>query len=449
VAAQNQIDTSNDARQRLPAVHRLLSERRIAAFEAILGRECVKRQVNEVLGKARHEDGRDGGRLIDSIVARLESCLREGLIGVVNGTGILLHTNLGRAPLAGEAFDAARALATGYCNIEYDLEAGARGSRYARVGALLVEITGAQDSLLVNNCAAAVLLILDTFAKRREVIVSRGQLVEIGGGFRLPEIFERCGATLVEVGTANKVYVKDFERALSTRTGLLFRSHLSNFAVRGFVEEVPPAALVALGARAGVAVVEDLGTGALVDLQRFGLRGERTVQQAVQEGLDLVAFSGDKLLGGPQAGIIVGKRALVARLRANPLLRALRVDKVTLALLVQTLRVYATQEYTKLPLFAMLATPLDDLRKRAAEYCARVPGARAARVQSCLGGGTLPDASIDSYAVQIDDARAELAVRLRAHSPPIVGRIEDGKLFLDLRTISPAEDVVVMRALQP
>ena len=268
-----------------------------------------------------------------------------------------MHTNLGRAPLAPEALAAVERLSHGYTNLEYDLAAGERGSRYSRTTSLLRELTGAQDALVVNNCAAAVLLVLDTFAKGREVVVARNQLVEIGGGFRIPDVLERSGAHLREVGATNKVYLDDFERVLSPQTALLLRVHPSNYSIEGFTHDVSASELAALGARVGVPVVEDLGSGALVDLAEYGLPHERTVMEAVNDGVGLVAFSGDKLLGGPQAGVVLGRANLIARLRDNPLVRALRVDKMTLAALAATLQLHRTAESRgRIPLYRMLGT---------------------------------------------------------------------------------------------
>jgi L-seryl-tRNA(Ser) seleniumtransferase len=298
------------------------------------------------------DDAASSDAVVAAATERLTRDASRSLSGVLNGTGVLLHTNLGRAPLAPEALDAMSAAAGGYSNLEFDLETGERGSRYDRLGAVLHAATGADAALVVNNCAAALLLILDTFARGREVIAARNALIEIGGGFRLPDVLARSGATLVEVGATNKVYVGDFARALSPDTGLILRAHPSNYRISGFVADAAPAELVALGRRAGVPVVEDLGTGALFDLREYGLPHERTVREAVADGIDLVAFSGDKLLGGPQAGIIAGSRAAVARLRANPLLRALRVDKATIAALAATLRLHADPAAReRIPLF--------------------------------------------------------------------------------------------------
>ncbi|HMF29277.1 MAG TPA: L-seryl-tRNA(Sec) selenium transferase, partial [Candidatus Cybelea sp.] len=321
-------------------MHAVLADERVAAFEATFGRDVIKRAADEVFGRARASGDGAYEAIVAELAARLESLHRQRLLRVINATGIMIHTNLGRAPLAGEALAAVAELSRGYSNLEYDLETGERGSRYGRVAAILNDVTGAEDSLVVNNCAAAVLLVLDTFAKGREVIVARSQLVEIGGGFRIPEVLERSGATLVEVGTTNRVYIEDFERALSPHTALLLTTHPTNYRIDGFTHETSPHDLAELGRRTGVPVVEDLGSGALVDLAAYGAPHERTVQEALSDGIGLVTFSGDKLLGGPQAGIVAGRSHLVARLRGNPLLRALRVDKMTLAALGATLQIY-------------------------------------------------------------------------------------------------------------
>lgn len=386
--------------------------------------------------------------LIDTIVVRLAREESHGLLAVLNGSGILLHTNLGRAPLAPEALRAMVEVAGGYSNLEYDLASGERGSRYTRLSALLRETTGAEDGIVVNNCAAAVLLILDTFAKDREVVISRNQLVEIGGGFRLPDVLRRSGAHLVEVGATNKVYLADFERALTANTALLMRSHTSNYRIEGFTSDVEPADLARLGKRAGIPTVEDLGSGVLVDLERWGLPHERTVREVVADGIDLVAFSGDKLLGGPQAGIIVGRSAAIARLRTNPLLRALRVDKATVAALAATLRLYLEPgEVERLPFYAMLATTSAELRTRAETIAARLEAAgRSAKVietSGFAGGGSLPMHQIASIALAVRPQRGDINAytdRLRAARPPLVSRAVDAWVLVDMRTIPATRD---------
>ncbi|MGZ3549994.1 MAG: L-seryl-tRNA(Sec) selenium transferase, partial [Vulcanimicrobiaceae bacterium] len=409
--------------------------------------------IDAELDRARHSPPiAPFDALLDGVLERLERSRMQTLVGAINATGILLHTNLGRAPLAAEALDAAVRIGAGYSNLEFDLDEGTRGSRYNRVTAALQSVTGAEDALVVNNCAAAVLLMLDTLAKGREVVVSRNQLIEIGGGFRLPDVLERSGATLVEVGATNKVYLADYERALTPRTTLLMRSHPSNFRIAGFTHDVDPKELSALGRRVGVPVIEDLGSGALVDLTEYGLPRERTVQDALRDGIDLVAFSGDKLLGGPQAGIIVGKGSLVARLRANPLLRALRVDKLTIAALAGTLALYAspgTRE--RIPFYRMLGASIDALRERAERYLQELGGKHVQIVPSAayVGAGSLPETTLPSLALAVSGARTPdaIASRLRRNDPAIVGRVEGGRVLLDLRTIASEQDSAVIAAL--
>ena len=415
----------------------------------------MKRAIAEELAAARtlalrEERIPEYDSVRDAIARRLSARENEGLTPLLNGTGIVLHTNLGRAPLAPQALAAIAEIAGGYSNLEFDLRSGNRGSRYARVTDLLRETTGADDALVVNNCAAAVLLILEALANGREVVVARNQVIEIGGAFRLPDVLRRSGAQLVEVGTTNRVRLSDFEAVVTPRTALFLRSHQSNYRIEGFIEDVPPGELAALGRRVGVPVVEDLGSGALIALERFGLAHERTVGEAVRDGLSLVAFSGDKLLGGPQAGIVVGSGALIARLRANPLVRALRVDKATLAALAATLRLYLQEEtLAQIPLYGMLAQSLDALRARAEALRERLPSELHPRViesEAYVGGGTLPATTIRSIALEIaprdPDAFAE---RARTGEPALVGRTENQRFLIDLRTIPPERDDDVAR----
>lgn len=434
-------------------MHRFLSDPLIARFETVLGNSVIKRSVARTLEQTRKASV-DGGvpsyeALRLDVLEHLQSEARSELQPVINATGILLHTNLGRAPIAQSALDAMRQIGAGYSNLEYDLDEGVRGSRYARARTALREVTGAADGLVVNNCAAAVLLILDTFAKGREVIVARNQLIEVGGGFRLPDVLERSGAELVEVGATNKVYLRDFERALSPRTALILRSHPSNYRISGFTHDVDPRELVALSRRAGVPIVEDLGSGALVDFAEYGLPHERTVQEAVADGIDLVTFSGDKLLGGPQAGIIAGAQHLTARLRNSPIMRALRVDKLTFAGLVETLRMYASAETrAQIPLFRMLGATMGELRTRAARYCEAVPELDVVETSAYAGGGSLPEQELASIAVAYGKAVESSARRLRHGAPPVVARVEGGRLLLDLRTVLPEQDAQAIAALQ-
>jgi len=419
-----------------------------------MGRENVKRSITQTLEDARLaplNSGYSFESLSATIIDRLQAGAFESLVPVINATGILLHTNLGRAPLAAAALTAMERIGASYSNVEYDLERGERGSRYGQAVSLISSLTGAQSALVVNNCAAAVLLVLDTFAKGRDVIVARSQLIEIGGGFRLPDVLERTGARLVEAGATNKVYIEDYERALSAHAALLMRAHPSNYAITGFTHEPDPRELTELGRRTGIPVLEDLGSGALCDLAEYGLAHERTVQEAIADGIDLVTFSGDKLLGGPQAGIIAGSAPLIARLRSNPLLRALRVDKLTLAALTETLRIWsAPARRTELPLYAMLAVTVDELRARASAYVKAIDGAEIVETTAYAGGGSLPQSALRSMGVALrpSSGATDAAARLRKNDRPIVARIEDGRLVLDLRTVAPSEDAVAIAALK-
>jgi L-seryl-tRNA(Ser) seleniumtransferase len=432
-------------------MHRLLDDERIAAYEGDVGRERIKRAAETLFGRVRLSAG---GVSFDSLVESLARDLERLRLTsfqrpVINATGIILHTNLGRAPLGADALAAVAELGGRYSNLEYDLETGERGSRNSAIAEVLRDVTGAEDGLVVNNCAAAVLLVLDTFAKGHEVVVARNQLVEIGGGFRIPDVLERSGAALVEVGTTNRVYIEDFERALSPRTALILRTHASNYRMEGFVHEPAPTELTDLGRRAGVPVVEDLGSGALVDLAEYGIAHERTVQEAVNDGISLVTFSGDKLLGGPQAGIIVGRNSFIARLKSNPLLRALRVGKLTLAALDATLRCYRNDSARdRLPVLAMLAATLGELRDRAQAYGRAIPDAAIVDSDAYAGGGASPESRIPSIAIAAQATHPnELAARLRCADPAIVARIERGSILLNLRTILPASDAHVVDTL--
>ncbi|MDQ6781241.1 MAG: L-seryl-tRNA(Sec) selenium transferase [Candidatus Eremiobacteraeota bacterium] len=442
----------------IPAVHRFTSDPRIAAYDVLLGRERVRACVHKVLDAARTaavagEAFAGYDNLRDQVVVELVQAQACGLIRLLNGTGVLLHTNFGRAPLAAAALAAAAELGQGYSNLEYDLTAGERGSRYERVDDQLRQLTGAEQTLVVNNCAAAIMLVLDTFAHEREVVVSRGELIEIGGGFRLPDVLRKSGARLVEVGTTNKTYPSDYRAAVTPHTAMFLRTHPSNFRISGFTAEVGSRELAALARQAGVISVEDLGSGALVDLAPFGLPHEPTVADEVAAGLDLVAFSGDKLLAGPQCGIIAGRSDLVTALKRNPLLRALRVDKLTLAALGATLGLYLQPDRLRdIPLYAMLYASPDALRARARALCDRLssPSLRVCETQSATGGGTLPLTRIPSAGIAIDvdgTPALQVAQRLREQRPPLVGRIEDRALIIDLRSIAPEEDPLVLHAL--
>jgi L-seryl-tRNA(Ser) seleniumtransferase len=452
----------------IPPVHRFTTDKFIAAYDPLLGHATVRGVVQHVLEEARKLLATSPGALPsfetmrEAVIEQLAQRRRSDLVDVINGTGVLLHTNFGRAPLAPEALQHASRLGGGYTNLEYDLTEGMRGSRYDRVSMQLCELSGAQAALVVNNCAAAVLLVLDTFARDRDVVVSRGQLIEIGGGFRLPDVLRKSGARLVEVGTTNKTYVNDFRNAWSERTAMFMRSHPSNYRVCGFTAEVDSKMLAALAKELQVISFEDLGSGAFVGLEEFGLPHEPTVREEIEAGLDLVAVSGDKLLGGPQCGIICGKTDLVAAMKRNPLLRALRVDKLTLSALSATLRFYLEPGRLRdLPLFGMIATPVDRLRERATAMCTTVANRldsestdslqlKVVDTEATTGGGTLPLTVIPSAGISLSSrsmSAAQIAEFLRKQSPPIVGRVEAHRVVIDLRTVLSREDEAVTDAL--
>jgi L-seryl-tRNA(Ser) seleniumtransferase len=378
---------------------------------------------------------------------------------VINATGILLHTGLGRAPLAEEALQAILALAGGYANVEVDLASGERGNRIDAVRKLLCELTGAASATVVNNNAAATMLTLATVAQGGEVVCSRGQLVEIGGSYRLPEVMECSGAILREVGTTNKTRIDDYSRAIGENSKALLKVHPSNFQVVGFTESVDLAALVRLGRQYQLPVIDDVGSGALLDFAQFGLKGEPVVRESIATGADLVLFSGDKLLGGPQCGIIVGRKDLIEKIERHALARAFRVDKLTLAALVATLRLYRNPDLAKqkIPLLAMLTTTMENLKFRAEKLAAQLVAVKAIRSlqvragSALLGGGSLPGQEIPSYQVVLEpaaDSVNNLAERLRKGQPSVMCRIQDNRLVLDLRTVEPKNDIPLLTAFQ-
>ncbi|WP_051309816.1 L-seryl-tRNA(Sec) selenium transferase [Desulfogranum japonicum] len=400
-----------------------------------------------------------------------EAHFTQGLVGyvlssdkprfqrVVNGSGVIIHTNMGRSLLPQITVDMLANAAKWYSNLEFDLKTGKRGSRYSHVEDLICLITGAEAALVVNNNAAAVLIVLETLAKQREVIVSRGQLVEIGGSFRIPEVMERSGAKLVEVGATNRTHLRDYEIAINERTGALLRVHCSNYRIVGFTKEVSNEELVALGHQHSLPVIEDLGSGCFVDLKQFGLEHEPTVQEVVKSGVDVITFSGDKLLGGPQAGIILGKKTYIEKIKRNPLNRALRIDKFTLAALESVLRLYRDEEraFQLIPTLAMIADPLESLASKA-EVCiaalkqSGLSGCRFQVVDSYarVGGGAMPEQSLASKAVAFTPdcmGLVEFEKQLRGRAIPIIGRIENRQLLIDMRTIQEDEISLVVQAI--
>jgi len=426
-----------------------------------------KKVVREIIAGLRKEilSGRGVKRddlSRDSLKARftreIKLAARPNFRKVINATGVVVHTNLGRSVLPEEALEMLAMVGGGYSNLEFDLNTGRRGSRYSLVADLLCEITGAEAALVVNNNAAAVMLCLDTLARGREVVVSRGQLVEIGGSFRIPDVMSRTGAILKEVGATNRTHLRDYERAINDQTAMLLKVHTSNYRIIGFTSEVSGADLAALGQRHGLPVMEDLGSGCLVDLSAFGLSREPTVREVVESGVDIVTFSGDKLLGGPQAGIIVGRKDFVEKIRANPMNRALRIDKFTLAGIEAVLRLYLDEKEAvrRIPTLAMLACDPADIRRKARRLIRRLDeitdrcGISLVETVSRVGGGALPDQKLPSFAVSLSPRQITVSVleeRLRHLEVPVIGRIESDRLLLDLRTVADYEIKILAAAV--
>lgn len=449
----------NDAYRDLPAVDELLQNHTLRDYERRVGRAVVLDAVRDTLDAVR-ADIRAGRQapmpalLIDAITVRIDASVRPTLTRVLNATGVILHTNLGRAPLSQDALKAIQDTALGYSNLEYDLATGERSSRHDHAQALIRRITGAQAALVVNNNAAAVMFILRAFAEQREVIISRGQLVEIGGGFRVPDVLSQSGAHMVEVGTTNRTHLADYENAITPNTGVLLRVHPSNFRVIGFTEEVSLAELSALGRKHNVPVVDDLGSGALIETTAYGLAHEPMPQESLTAGADLVAFSGDKLLGGPQAGIIVGKSEYISKLGKHPLARALRVDKLTLSALQATLLHYLkNQAPQKVPVWQMISAKIETLETRANAWADRWKkfGLDAAVVEtlSTVGGGSLPGETLPTRAVALNVTSPDTFVAaLRANYPPIIARIENNRVVLDPRTILPHDETALLDGVE-
>jgi L-seryl-tRNA(Ser) seleniumtransferase len=453
--------------RQLPSVAKLLDHPALSAARSRYAHAhadvaaAVRAEIDNLRTRlAANPDGpTDLDDLAARVVARLEADALPRLRPVINATGIVLHTNLGRSPLHEEAARAAYEAARGYLNLELDLDSGKRSSRQNAVRDGIRRITGADDATAVNNCAAATVIVLRTLAAGKEVIVSRGQLIEIGGSFRIPDIMAVSGATLREVGTTNITRVSDYERAIGPNTAALMRVHTSNYRVRGFTEAVDLPELVELGRKHNLPVIDDAGSGQAIDLTPLGLPGEPLVSAGIAAGAELVLFSGDKLLGGPQAGIIAGKAALVQRVEKDPLMRAFRLDKMTLAALEATLRLYRDPQRAlrEIPTLRMLTVPLAELRQRAEAFAAKlraVPGVAAVEVKqdvAYVGGGSLPDVGVPSAVVAVTAARIgeeELAARLRRGTSAVVGRVQDGRLLLDLRTVFERQEEELLGALR-
>ena len=440
-----------DPRRQLPAVDALLEEPGVASLLAAHPRALVVRAVRETVDAARANGGTPPAEGWDAAVRRaVERRAAPSLTPLINATGVVLHTNLGRAPLAPAAIAALTNVASGYSALEYDLGRGARGSRHAHCRDLLVELTGAPDALVVNNAAGAVLLALSALARGGAAIVSRGELVEIGGAFRIPDIMARSGVTLVEVGTTNRTHPHDYERALTPESKILLKVHRSNFQVSGFTAEVPAAELAALAHARQVPFLYDLGSGLLLDLAPWGLTGEPTIAAAVASGADLITFSGDKLLGGPQAGILLGSDAAIAACRADPIARAVRADKLTLAALEATLALYRDPETARreIPVLRMLTEDLEGVKRRGEALLKGVRNAELVQGESEVGGGSFPGAKLPTWLVAIrHPAPDTLAGRLRGAEPPVIARIVADRVVLDPRTILPDQIDATARAI--
>ena len=466
-------DKVNALFRHIPAVDHVLAALDAAALPEVASapRPLVKDLVTAFLDLLREEIRAgaitEAAQLeLSALAPRLAAFVRQGLRPrfrrVLNATGVVVHTNMGRSLLAPEAVAAVAGAAAHYSNLEFNLATGARGSRYSHVEELLCRLTGAEAALVVNNNAAAVLIVLDTLCKGREVIVSRGQLVEIGGSFRIPEVMAKSGAVLREVGATNRTHLRDYESAIGPDTAAIMKVHTSNYRMTGFVKDVPLCELKTLAGTCGLPVIEDLGSGSLLRFEGDGLPGEPTAQEAVAQGADVVSFSGDKVLGGPQAGIIVGRREIIERIKKNQLNRALRIDKLTLAALEATLRLYLDPEQARrrVPTLAMMTRPLVSLRAQAARLAGLLRkhlsdpleiGVRAG--SSRVGGGAFPEADLPTALVCVKPRGAEASVEalrtaLLATDPPLVGRVEDGALCLDPRTLDAGEHSLVLSALR-
>ncbi len=458
---------SDNLFRQLPSVNDVLAVEGVQSLSQGHAHDLIVAAVRAELADLREQirqgiavDGQSAAHVVASrVVSRLGRELRPKLRSVINATGIVLHTNLGRSPVAEEAAKAAYEAARGYLNLELDLDSGKRSSRQIAIREWVCRLTGAESATAVNNNAAATVIVLRTVAMGKEVVISRGQLIEIGGSFRIPDIMGVSGAILREVGTTNITRLSDYERAIGPNTGALLQVHSSNYRISGFTKSVALAELATLGKKHGLPVIDDIGSGALVDFARFGFEGEPVARASIEAGADLVLFSGDKLLGGPQAGVIAGRKEWIQKIEKDPLMRAFRLDKMTLAALEATLRLYLNEERAlrDVPVLRMLGTSLEELRRRAeqlAEQLRRLPGIASlttAEDIAYVGGGSLPDQSMKSWVVELEAdslSDAELARRLRLGNPAVMARLRNGKLVLDVRTIFPNQEGSLIDAVR-
>ncbi len=440
----------------LPSVDQLLKTQQAAELIAAYGRSLTLQAIRATLDEIRarllagsRTTVPKRERLLEHVRERLDEWTTPTLLPVINASGVILHTNLGRAPLSDATLHAMDAIARGYSNLEYDLTKGRRGSRLTHAESVLRRLTGAEAAVVVNNNAAAVLLTLSALARRRRVVIARSQLVEIGGGFRVPDVMKQSGAKLVEIGTTNRVHLRDYEEALQEPTALVMRAHRSNFRIVGFTSEPELAEIVEIAHAAGVPVVDDLGSGSLLETERFGLGHEPTVQESLAAGADLVCFSGDKLLGGPQAGIIVGRADLIAKIKKHPLARAVRADKVCLAGVTATLLHYLKDEAEReIPIWRMIATTPEQIRARAQRWAEELGRGEVIVGESTVGGGSLPGETLPTYLLALAVRSPDRFLkRLRAQQPPVIARAQDDRALLDPRTVLPEQEGALLVAL--
>ncbi len=441
----------------LPSVEELLQTKNAAELIAQYGRPLTLSAIRETLGKIRirFSNGQITALpLHDLILAQTDALLtlwaKPTLRAVVNASGVILHTNLGRAPLSHSAIHAMDLVSRGYSTLEYDLEKGARGSRLIHAEAILQKLTGAESAVVVNNNAAAVMLVLSALANKKRVIISRSELVEIGGGFRIPDVMKQSGAKLVEVGTTNKVHLRDYEEALQEPSALIMRAHRSNFKLIGFTSEPDLKDIATLAHQAGVAIVDDLGSGALYDTEKYGLTHEPTVQEALAAGVDVVCFSGDKLLGGPQAGIIIGKKDLLDKIKKHPLARVVRADKACLAGVTATLLHYLKDEAEReIPILKMMSYTLKQIKGRAEAWRRELGKGEIIEGKSTVGGGSLPDETLPTFLLSLSVESPEKFLQLlRAQNPPIIARTANNKILLDPRTVFPEQEGALLVGLE-
>jgi L-seryl-tRNA(Ser) seleniumtransferase len=454
----------NDEQYRqLPGVDKVIAEPEVKKYISLFKQEVVIDVARRNIDEARRHIAKgltvpSYKEIVSNVITHLDLLDNPSLNPVINATGVIIHTNLGRAPLSRETLLAMEIASKGFNNLEFSLESGARGSRYVHIETILCQLSGAESGIAVNNNAGAVLLVLTALAKRKEVIVSRGEAVEIGGGFRIPDVMRQSGSKLVEVGTTNCTYIEDYEKAINERTVALLRVHPSNFRLQGFTHRVELAEMEALAKKKEIMVIDDLGSGCFLDTESFGLEHEPTVQESVAARIDVVCFSGDKLVGGPQAGIILGKKQYIDLIKKHPLARTLRIDKTRLAGLATTLTHYLKGEaLEKVPVWNMISLPINTINTRAQEWASVLPGiAIVTDGVSMIGGGSLPGGTIPTKLLEIkakssrkEQNRANLiSQRLREHKPPVIVRIEKDTVFLDPRTVFPDEDEIVIEALR-